>query len=95
MGKFARLFHGAREAGMPCWCRATILELTERLPKDPCLQYTFLWADSFMALNLNALKPKKFGNCGLCRLPSESLPRFLFLANVKIRYTQRLFLGFL
>lgn len=52
MGKFARLFHVAKKAV------AATLELT-CCPKDPCLQYTFLWADSFIALNLNMLRTGK------------------------------------
>lgn len=53
MEKFARLFHGMKKAAAP-----QTSSLRYR-PKAPCLQYTFLWADSFIALNLNTLRTGK------------------------------------
>jgi len=52
MRKFARLFRGTSAGG--------VAELTVR-SKDPCLQYAFLWANSSIDVNLNALKSEKFG----------------------------------
>ena len=83
MGKFARLFHVAKKAV------AATLELTF-CPKDPCLQYTFLWADSFIALNLNTLRTGKVWKLQSSWCSKYATPLdLLYLGDVKNRIINR------